>query len=422
VIGCVGISIDITELKNSQDALKIAKEQAEAASLIKSEFVANMSHDVKTPLSGIIGMAELLTYRLEGEDLEFAQTLLASGRQLLTFFDNCLEVFKQSNEVALTVEHFNLQALLDEIYELFQPAIKTKGLIFSIYYPVHVPHYIIGSRTGTYRILLNLVSNAVKFTHQGRVIVHVDLDEHLRNQPMIKFTVEDTGIGIPKNKQKIIFERFTRLIPSYKGTYEGSGLGLSIVYKFIKSLRGEIFVKSEEGKGSQFTILLPIQILPCHEQKEDHENEVTHSALSNLAPITISKWGKSRLGASINIPVKVLLVEDNLTAQRMESSLLLSMNCHVDVVDSGERALDIFEPGKYDLIFMDIGLPGLQGDGVSRCIRKIEQGSLYHTPIIALTAHTNEAINNQYLAAGIEYIISKPLSLEQAKNIIERFL
>lgn len=399
VIGIVGISIDITEFKNTQEALKQAKEQAEAASRAKSEFVANMSHDVKTPLSGIIGMAELLTYRLRDENLEFAENLLTSGRQLLTLFENCLEVFKFESGIALTSELFNLKALLLEIHDLFKPAIKTKHLSFNIHYPAHIPDYVIASRAGIYRALINLVDNAVKFTDRGSVAIYVDIENNL-NTPTLKLIVEDSGIGIEENKQKIIFERFTRLIPSYKGKYEGSGIGLYIVNKLIGSMQGEIVVKSEEEKGSQFIILLPIQ-LPClHKQiKEDDK----------------------RRAKQVDAPIKILLVEDNVTVQLMESSLLASMNCQVEVVDCGEKALERFEPGKYDLIFMDIGLPGIQGDAVARLMRKIEQGSAYRTPIIALTAHTSEDINPIYTAAGIECIISKPLSLEQAKQLIERF-
>lgn len=406
VIGIVGISIDISELKNTQAALKKAKEQAEAASLAKSEFVANMSHDVKTPLSGIIGISELLTYRLQNnEERDFAQTILVSGRQLLNFFDNCLEVFKlENNGVALASESFSLKNLIKEIYELFNPAIKTKGLLFTLHYPNHIPDNFIGSRSGIYRILLNLVGNAVKFTHHGSISIRIDLEENSSKTP-VKITIEDTGIGITKDKQKIIFERFTRLIPSYKGIYEGSGIGLYIVQKFLDAMQGEIHINSDEGKGSQFIVTVPLQIL-----QDENKNLPNYTQFIKSHDYPIS-----------SVPVKILLVEDNLTTQWMQSSLLSSINCQVDVVNSGEKALEIFTPGKYDLIFMDIGLPGMQGDVVSKHIRKIEEDSGYHVPIIALTAHIAEDSSKHFLNAGMEDILSKPISREQAKQIIDQY-
>lgn len=419
VIGAVGISIDITELKNTQAELKKAKEQAEAASQAKSEFVANMSHDVKTPLAGIIGIAELLSHRLKDENHELAQILLMSGQQLLNFFDNCLEVFKLENsDIALLTEHFNLKSVLDEIYELFQPAIKTKGLALNINYPDNMPAYLIGSRAGFYRILLNLIGNAVKFTHHGSVTISINYHEKPDTRDiLVKLTVADTGIGIAEYKQHIIFERFTRLIPSYKGTYEGNGIGLYIVQRFVNAMQGEIYVKSEVGKGSEFIVICPFQVstLSDHELEENSSHVLTYeeNRIREIEQTIKEKPTKS--------PPKILLVEDNLIAQRMQSSLFLSMSCEIDVVDRGEKALEIFQPGKYDIIFMDVGLPGIQGDIVTKHIRIMEQGSQYHVPIIALTAHTSEDINKHCLTAGMEDVFGKPLSLEQAKKIINHY-
>lgn len=421
VIGVVGISIDITELKNTQAALKKSKEQAEAASLSKSEFVANMSHDVKTPLSGIIGIAELLTYRLNEENLEFAQSLMMSGQKLLNFFDNCLEIFKLENsDIAMVTEHFNLKYLLNEIHDLFQPAIKTKKLAFQIHYDHRIPDYLIGSRAGIYRVLLNLVGNAVKFTHIGFIKISVSLNEKsTQSKALITFIVEDTGIGIAKNKQHIIFDRFTRLIPSYKGTYEGSGIGLYIIHTFVQSMRGEIHVNSEEGKGSQFIVHLPFEISLV--------NEISPTKLNDLTTINENSENKNHERSrnkkidALKKTARILLVEDNLTAQLIENALLSSLNCQVDPVDSGEKALEMFSPGKYDLVFLDIGLPGIQGDMVAKLIRKMEHDTEQHVPIIALTAHTSDDANKHYLSMGIENILKKPLSREQAKKIVDYY-
>lgn len=416
VIGVVGISFDITELKTTQAALKQAKEQAEAISLAKSEFVANMSHDVKTPLSGIIGLAELLTFQLKDkQNIEFANTLLNSGRQLLHFFDNCLEVFNlESGDMDIETEPFNLKMLLESIRELFQPAIKTKGLAFNIVYDNELPHDLIGHRAGIYRILLNLIGNAVKFTHAGSIVIHVDLEKPLAdNKILIRFRVVDTGIGIPKNKQKIIFERFTRLTPSYKGIYDGSGIGLYIVQRFLNAIHGSIEVESEEGHGSTFTLHIPVELTQTQKQSEP-------SYMQTAIPAQ-SQNNAEKIMQATERAVKILLVEDNLTAQLMQSSLLTSMNCQVEVADCGEKALEVFEPGKYDLIFMDIGLPGMQGDAVAKILRKMEHGSPTRIPIIALTAHINENMNKHYLASGMDMIFHKPLFREQAKQLLDYY-
>ncbi len=423
LIGVVGISIDISEQKQIQLELKQAKELAEAASLSKSEFVANMSHDIKTPLSGIIGLSELLTYRLRGqENLEFAQTILMSGRRLLSFFDNCLEVFKlEAGDVALITERFNIKSVVDEIYELYQPTVKTKEITFSIDCDEQIPEFVIGSCAGFYRVLLNLVGNAVKFTNKGSISVSIMLDAKIspEHKAMIKIIIADTGIGIPADKQHVIFDRFTRLIPSYKGTFEGSGIGLFVVQRYVKSMHGEIHVKSEEGKGSQFIVDIPfdVSLTDAEETKHIPLAKISSHTENDTPPLNLQNIHIEN--SRRDNQVTILLVEDNLTAQLMGSSLLSSMNFKVDVADSGEKALQMFHPGKYDLIFMDIGLPGIQGDAVTKLIRKMELGTSFHTPIIALTAHTTEDININYLSAGIDSVLSKPLSREQAKRIIE---
>lgn len=397
IAGIIGVSFDISERKKLEESLKLAKEQAEAASRFKSEFVANMSHDIKTPLAGIIGIAELLSYRLQGEELEFAQTLLMSSRQLLSFFDNCLEVYKlEYNHISLNPDHFDLKAMLLDIYDLFQPAINSKPLDFHISYPDNLPTIFYGCRNAIYRIILNLIGNAVKFTEQGQIQISAKLEEDEYQQHILVLSVADTGIGIEQDMQEFIFERFTRLTPSYKGKYEGHGIGLYIVDKSIKLLQGTVSVNSEPGKGSEFTIRLPIQI----------------SSANNLDNETRPRYQQS-LKVIENRKPHILLVEDNVIVQKIQKSLLSSMGCTIDTVESGEKALEVFEPGKYDLIFMDIGLPGIQGDAAAKFIRKMESGSDVKTPIIALTAHSTEETRKSYMDAGMDDIVTKPLSYEQ---------
>lgn len=417
IAGLLGVSLDITERKKIEEDLKVAKERAEIASQDKSEFVANMSHDIKTPLSGIIGLAELLAYRLQGlENREFAQSILHSGRQLLNFFDNCLEVFKfEAGASTLIAQPFQLNAIIHKIEELYQPSIKLKNLAFTVHYEPYLPEVLIGDSARVYRILLNLVGNAVKFTAKGFVSITVSLNkDSTPQQAMIRIIVEDSGIGIPENKQNIIFDKFTRLIPTYKGIAEGSGIGLYIVQRYVNLMQGQIQIKSQLGKGSQFIIDLPFQIPPQTTTLKIDKQRTTTFLTTTPNESLQSHQDNDDTQHYIN----VLLVEDNVIVQLMEYSLLTSLHCRVDLANCGEEAMEFFEPGKYDLIFLDIGLPGIQGDMVAKSIRKKEASSHHRVPIIALTAHTTDEFNHSYLASGIDRVISKPLSRYQARELL----
>jgi two-component system aerobic respiration control sensor histidine kinase ArcB len=429
-IGIIGTSIDISQRKKLEDQLLIEKEKAEAASTAKSEFIANMSHDVKTPLSGIIGMAEILTNQLHDEEaIDFSKTILLAGQQLLRFFDNCLEAAQSaSTELTLKKEHFNLKKLLDDISQLFQPAIKEKNLKFHIKYDNHIPEFLLGSGAGIYRILLNLLGNAVKFTKSGSITINIKLDKKSNEKTLfIKLIVKDTGMGIPKDKQKVIFERFTRLIPSYKGTYEGSGLGLYIVDKFVKAMGGEIHVKSEENRGSQFIVVLPLEI-PLKSAAKYEKNKILTAPpfFINSQPKKdqlVNSHTSSEKQSTAARPC-VLLVEDNLTAQKVANSILSSLNLQVDIADCGGKVLEIFEPEKYALIFMDIGLPDIPGYTITQLLRKLErkQKTANNVPIIALSAHMTEDIKKDCLNAGMDGVMTKPLTKSQAAEIITKYL
>lgn len=411
VAGLIGISFDISDRKRMEKELKIAKERAEKASAVKSEFVANMSHDIKTPLAGIIGISEILSHRLEGENLELSEILLMSSKQLLNFFNNCLEIFKLENsEITLALEPFNIKEVIHELYELFQPITLNKKLALSVHIPDEMPETLIGNRASIYRVLLNLIGNAVKFTLQGSVSIHVKLDAYKFSpdaNAKLTLSVKDTGIGIAESNLKTIFERFTRLTPSYKGTYEGSGIGLYIVERSVSTMGGDIRVISEEGKGSEFIVEIPIQALK--QKKLDASSISSQQAVATHIDKNTS-------------PVKVLLIEDNPIILRIQTMLLNEMNCRVDPAESAEIALKLFKPGKYDLVLMDLGLPGIQGDAAAKLFREAEKNTLYSIPIIALTAHTTDEINQQCFEAGINKIISKPLSYDQSKEIIAEFL
>lgn len=413
-LGFAGIAKDITEKKNYEAFLKKAKDNAESANKAKSEFIANMSHDIKTPLSGIVGLAEILSLRLEGEEAEFAQYMMAAGRQLLDFFDNCLELAKsEGSELIIPQERFHLKNLINEISELFLPAISSKQLDLQVEYATNLPNYFYGSRSGLYRVLLNLISNAVKFTEQGHIRISINLSKKSTSkQAIVVFNVSDTGIGIPKDKQKIIFERFTRLTPSDQGIFTGSGIGLHVVMRFVKAMGGEINVTSRELSGSRFSVAIPMEI-PLLDESEYEEELSSGESLPNKLP----ESGLQSL--ALKSPLGILAIEDNPLALEVIQSIFKTLNCQVSTAATGQAALSKFPTEKFQLVILDIGLPDISGHKVAKQIREIEQSNGGHVPIIALTAHVTEALSRDCQAAGIDAVLAKPLSMNMARELLE---
>jgi two-component system aerobic respiration control sensor histidine kinase ArcB len=399
-MGVLGISTDIAERQQMEEQLKITQQKTETLNQAKTEFITNMSHDVKTPLAGIIGMAELLTHQLNQKDcISYARNIQLAGQRLMVFFDNCLEIAKsQETDVTLAQERFSLRFLLEEVQQLFIPSIEHKDLRLNINFDDQLPEYVLGSRVGIYRILLNLIGNAIKFTESGYVIVNLKLGENSTPEKIIlKIIVEDSGIGIAQNKQKVIFDQLSRLTPSYKKIYEGSGIGLYFVKKFVTTMDGEIYVHSAgEGKGSKFVIALPLRasLLKEHEYEEDFSEGMRNK--SKKEP-------------------RILLVEDDHLSQIVATEYLKKAGYLVDLADCGEKALELFMPGKYNLIFMDIGLPGISGYEAARLIRAKEKHNNYspRIKIIALTAHAASDVQRECDRFYINDIISKPLSMEK---------
>jgi len=315
---------------------------------------------------------------------------------------------------------------MDNIAALVQPSILEKKLKLAVNYDKKIPKYLIGDSTRIERIFFNLIGNAIKFTHKGTIGISVHLEKKEGKNLTLKIIVKDTGIGIPKEKQQIIFSEFEKLKPSYMGIYKGYGLGLSIVKKFIAEINGKIHLKSKPKEGSTFTCYLPLKVARLNGIKQNSDllqsnikNSVSQLEVQNNSSISQSRKKKEKPAI---YRYKVLLVEDNDLAQETAKYQLELLDCTVEIAETGEKALNLVKKNKYDLIFMDIGLPGKSGIETTVKIRKFEKNKDKHTPIIALTAHIDKDNKKVCLDSGMEDVLTKPLHAQKAREILAGYV
>jgi two-component system, OmpR family, aerobic respiration control sensor histidine kinase ArcB len=419
VIGVVGISIDITERKKMEIALKEAKEKAEIANKAKTEFLENMRHDIRTPLSGIIGLAEILKTEKNQEKInDFTDWLLQSSKELLRFLNDVLESINvASGEILIVKKTFNLKTLLMQIVKLYRAKSFEKGLYLDCIFDENLPNCIIGDSMRIYRIVLELVCNALKFTKEGHVKIFATLVKLEADKLIVKIEIEDTGVGIPEDKHQEIFVRFKRLAPSYDGIYSGSGLGLFMVKQFVNDLNGKIYIESSVNKGSKFVCFIPMQKALKEEIIEDSfsvNDILLDSALTYRAPMDLDCTGKE---------FKVLIVEDQFVAGMVVKKMLSDLNCASDVAIDGQMAMDLVKRNNYDLILMDIGLPDTDGYELTKEIRAYEKAHKQHKiPVLALTAHSGIEEKQKCIDASIDAIFTKPLFRQKMHSILEMFI
>ncbi len=418
VVGMLGTSINITERKRAEQALKEAKEAAEAANKAKTEFLENMRHDIRTPLSGIVGLAELLN----SEDIdkakirEFTTNLDKASKELLHFLNEVLESINvASGEIPLLKKKFNLRETLENVIKLHQPVAIEKGLTLALFIDEDIPKYLIGDSVRIYRIVLELIVNALKFTKKGHVSVFAKLGKKSGRKVVVKISVEDTGVGISSEKQQDLFVRFKRLTPSYEGIYKGAGLGLSIVKQFLEDVEGEIYVDSHLDEGTKFICVIPLKE-PLLE--EDPFKDTT--PIENLKLVTEDNQGLKQNKK----PTKRygLVVEDQPIAALVEKTLLVEQGCEIDIVENGEAAIQQIQKNRYDFILMDIGLPDTDGYEVTKKIRLLEGDSKHKTFIIGLTGHADAEKKQLGLDAGMNIVLTKPLTQNIFVDLLENFI
>lgn len=408
-IGILGVSTDITDRKKMEEELRISKELAEAASHAKTLFLENMRHDLRTPLTGIVGFVNILKEEISDKRLsEYMDHLLASTNSLSDLINDILESIRiSSGEISLINKKFNIKEKTTQIIS-FSKKIYKKNIETIVEFNANLPDYIEGDSFRIGRIILELVKNALKFTDEGAVKISLSLLSLGHENLALKLIVKDSGIGIPKEKQAEIFEKFNRLTPSYQGVYKGVGLGLSIVKQFLNELNGEINLNSEVDSGSAFTCIIPIKIAV--------DSDI------NEAQKLISKFDikdkKERFGK-----VRIMLVEDDELAGRVAKIIFDNMVCDVDLVRTGKEAVAFAAAHDYDIIFLDIGLPDITGYDVTQRIRKNEfLKDRSHVPIIALSAHVDVENQKHGIELGMDVVLRKPLMKHVAQDILRSFV
>jgi PAS domain S-box-containing protein len=399
-----GILVDVTEQKQAEDRLRQAMAQAEAANRAKSEFLANISHEVRTPLNGVLGMLQLLeTSNLSEEDAKLVATALSCGRGLVRVLADILDFsLLEAGRLELRLAVCSIRALLAEVLGVFSLEAGRKGLLLTVDVDGRTPGYFLTDAARLRQILFNVVGNAIKFTEVGTVALRVELASQRDEEAYLLFTVSDTGIGIAEDRIDDIFKPFTQIDGSLTRKYGGTGLGLGIVRRLVDLLGGVINVDSQPAQGTELAFTVRCRPL---------------AARDAMAGGRAAQAGEAATGK----PVRVLVVEDEAVNRLATVSMLRKLGFSAEAAEDGDEALLVLDGGGFDVVLMDIQMPRVSGDEATRRIRRGERPGIDAAiPIIALTAHAMAGDRERCLACGMDDYLSKPVDIEALAQAVSR--
>jgi signal transduction histidine kinase/ActR/RegA family two-component response regulator len=411
---------DVNELKAAEMAVLQAKEIAESANRAKSEFLANMSHEIRTPMNGVLGMLDVLEQTELNETQKGCTDIIRkSGNNLLETINDILDCSRlEAGETKINPVRCNLKKIITECLGIYRPRAQDKNLSIDFNYAPEVPEFFIADLDHIQQILSNIISNAIKFTPEGSISIDVfgatDVDT-----TDVKIVIKDTGIGIAADKIDSIFDTFTQAESSTTRSYGGTGLGLAISRGLAEAMSGELTVKSTLGDGASFTLFLSLK---------NAENELVGqtSALvtqTEKKPVMPRTPAVDRPEASLNVRLNLLIVEDDEVTRIAVSSLLKHPHVNMTFAKNGEDAIKVFKVKKFDIIFMDVSMPVMDGMTATRFIRKLEEDyALGRTPIIGLTAHSGVGDIQNILKSGMDDCVSKPVQRATLLKAISKWI
>ena len=384
-------------------ALEQAKIKADIAGNIKEQFLANMSHEIRTPLNSIIGFSNLAhKTKLDGDQREYINFIKSSSENLLYIINDILDFSKlEAGKLQISKAPFNLKAICHFIEMLFQVQLNDKKIHFAYQIDEQIPLNLTGDDDRLKQILTNLVSNAIKFTGTGgNISLRLTQVKREDETVYIQFVVKDTGIGIPEEKLKTIFERFEQADSATTRKYGGTGLGLSIVKQLAALQNGTVEVHSTINKGSEFIVTIPYSVNMLADKDQDNKEAIS----------VIKKFNRE---------ARVLIAEDNSMNQLLLKFMFRNWGIHITLARDGKEAIDLMEKNGYDLVLLDIQMPNIDGYGVAKWIRETKKLAV---PVIAMTAHTMPTEIEKSIQAGMDDYLPKPLIEQKVIEIFNKYI